>query len=168
MKESKNIKEDWVVLNIYLNSPTLFDEIIIIVNELSDKLIEESNLVGYYYNRYYYPSKTDTHLRYGFHKLHNKDDVIIRLKKLEKENRIKNFKQVEPDLKIVDGMVMDELKLTARKLTKIIKTDFNNKISVKQAVYLIHLSMNPFFSYKDELELYSSLLNSTKLALGIK
>jgi len=67
-----------------------------------------------------------------------------------KEDQIIKAETVEPDLGNVDGIEMDKIKLTARKITEIVKKDLGKGITTSQAANLIHLSMNHFFGYINE------------------
>jgi len=156
--------EEWSVYNLYLNSVELFDEVISSLSSFANGLIRDGEVIGFYYNRYNFP-KTPPYLRFGCHKIKTEARMMKRIDELIIEGKITRKEPTKPDLTDVDGVVMDKIKLTARKLTETIKNDFEQPLTIKQAVYLVHLSLNNFFGYLQEKEVYSGLVQSMEDAI---
>jgi hypothetical protein len=158
----KKITQEWDVYNLYLSSAEQFDEVIESLCSYAKSLIEKGDLAGFYYNKYNVPPNPP-YLRFGCYRI--KAEVVAKIDDLIKQGKITSKESTSPDLTDVDGVVMDRIKLTARKITEVIKDDFKQALTVKQTFYLIHLSMNHFFGYMKEREIYSALTKSMEEAL---
>lgn len=115
-------------------------------------------------NLYNIPAKVPPHIRFGFYKLRDETAINEKIEEFRRQGKITRVKTTQPDLTDVDGVVMDKIKLTARKITQLITEDFE-RITKKQAGYLIHLSMNPLFGYVDEREIYLNCVASVEKAI---
>ena len=155
---------EWSVYNFYLGSIELFDETTEHLSSYSKGLIESGEMDGFYYNRYNFPP-TPPYLRFGCHNLKEEEKLMKKVDRLINKGRITRREITEPDLTDVDGIVMDYIKLTARKITETIKADLGKNLTIAQAAYLIHLTMNNFFWYQQEREIYSGLAESMKNSL---
>jgi hypothetical protein len=164
MTDGMKMPQEWNVYNFYLNSTELFDEIIEDLSSYSKILIESGEMDGFYYNRYNFPP-TAPYLKFGCHNLKKEERLMKRVDRLIDESKITRREIAKPDLTDVDGVAMDYIKLTARKITETISTDFKKPPTTKQAAYLIHLFMNNFFGYVKEEEIYSGLAQSMKDAI---
>ncbi len=155
---------EWNVYNFYVNSTELFDGLIEELASYSKGLMESGEMEDFYYNRYNFPP-APPYLRFGCHNLKEEEKMIKKADRLLAERKITRRENVKPDLTDVDGVVMDYVRLTARKITETIRADFKKTPTNKQAAYLIHLFMNNFFGYVNEKEIYSGLAASMKTAI---
>jgi len=154
------MSEEWKVYNLFVSSPEVSQEVIDNISSFGETLKRSGDLDDFYYNCYYIPPKVPAHVRFGFYKLRDETTMEKKFKELEKQGKIIKVELIEPDLSDVDGVAMDKIKLTCRKITELIEAEFKEPISKKQASYLIHLSMNPLFGYIDEREIYLGLTAS--------
>jgi hypothetical protein len=161
----RKMSDEWKVYNLYVSSPDKRQEIVRKIGSFAEKLVEDGNLAGFYYNLYYIPKKVPAHVRFGFYRLGDERELREKFEKLKKQGRITKVELAKPDLSDADGVTVDEIKLTARKVTELLKADFGKAINKKQAYYLIHLAMNPFFGYVDEREIYLSLAMAMEKAI---
>jgi hypothetical protein len=153
--------QEWNVYNFYLSSTELFDEIVEDLSSYSKDLIASGEMDGFYYNRYNFPP-TPPYLRFGCHNLKEEEKLMKKVDRLIDKGRITRREIYKPDLTDVDGVIMDYIKLTARKITETIKADLGKNLTIAQAAYLIHLTMNNFLWYQQEREIYSGLVKSMK------
>jgi hypothetical protein len=156
--------QEWNVYNLYLSSAEHFDEVLESLCSFAKNLIEKGDLVDFYYNKYNVPP-TPPYLRFGFYKIKAEMKLMEKIDELISKGKITSKESPNPDLTDVDGVAMDRIKLTARKITEVIKTDLRQPLTVKQTFYLIHLFMNHFFSYVKEGEIYSALTESMEEAI---
>ena len=155
---------EWNVYNFYLSSIELFDEITESLSSYAKGLIQSDEMDDFYYNRYNFPP-TPPYLRFGCHNLKEEEKLMKEVDRLTDEGKITRKEIAKPDLTDVDGLVMDCIKLTARKITETIKAYLGKTLTSAQAAYLIHLTMNNFFGYQQEREIYSGLTESMKNSL---
>lgn len=158
------MNQEWIVYNLFISSPTFFQEIVNSLKLFAEKLIESGDLADFYYNRYYIPPKVPAHIRFGFYKLRDEKLMKEKIEELKRQGKIIKVEPTKPDLMDVDGVIMDKIKLTASKITQLITKDFEH-ITKQQAAYLIHLAMNPLFGYVDEREIYLHCLTSVEKAI---
>ena len=102
---------------------------------------------------------------FGFYKLRDEKVIKEKIGELKKQSKITRVEPTQPDLNEADGVAIDKIKLTARKITELVKADFKEPLTTQQAFYLIHLSMNPLFGYAAEREIYLSLAKSMEKAI---
>lgn len=158
------MNEEWAIYNLFASSPEAIREVTNEIKSLAKMLVAEAIVQDFYYNLYYdfqnIPPKIPAHVRFGFYKLKDATMLEKKFNELKQKDKITKIESIQPDLANVDGVVMDKIKLTARKITDIIQEDFGTPTK-HQTSYLIHLSMNPIFGYDNEREIY---LFSTALA----
>lgn len=162
--------EDWKVYNIFASTPNARESIVEAIRSISETLTKNGDLEGFYYNLYFITDekghvKVPPHVRFGFYKL--KDETMIRdkLGELEKNRIVVRVEPTTPDLSDADGIPIDRIKLTARKITELLKADFGQPLTEAQAYYLIHLSMNPLFGYVSERNVYLTLTAAMEKAI---
>lgn len=143
----------------------MFQELIDAISSFAETLIKKGDLVGFYYNCYHIPLKMPAHVRFGFYKLRDEQKMREKIAELERQRKITKVELTEPDLSKADEVAIDKIKLTARKITALVKADFKKPITIQQAYYLIHLSMNPLFGYIAEREIYLSLTQAMEKAI---
>lgn len=163
--EMEQMSQEWKVYNLFVSSPNIFQEIIDAISSFAETLIKKGDLVGFYYNCYNIPPKVQAHVRFGFYKLRDEPTMREKIAELEKQRKITKVELAQPDLRKADEVAIDKIKLTARKITEIVKADFKKPITIQQAYYLIHLSMNPLFGYIAEREIYLSLTQAMEKAI---
>jgi hypothetical protein len=155
---------EWKVFNIFfkdqltLNDARKFSEV-------CEKLKREGSLGDYYYNMY---SVEKVHLRLGLKKATQQaeNDLRVTINELQKAGRVIGVEPAAPDLTDVDGVVMDDIKCFSRELSDIVVKRFGKTPTVNQAAYMIHFMMNQLsYPYQSELELYSTLDYSIRIAL---
>jgi hypothetical protein len=156
--------QEWKVYNFYLSSTELFDEIIEKLSSHAKGLIQSDEMDDFYYNRYNFPP-TPPYLRFGCYNLEEDEKLMKEVDRLIDEGKITRREIAKPDLTDVDGLVMDYIKLTARKITETIRAHLGKTLTEAQAAYLIHLTMNSFFGYQQERDIYSGLTKSMKNSL---
>jgi len=156
--------QEWNVYNFYLSSTELFDEIVEDLSSCSRDLIASGEMDGFSYNRYNFPP-TPPYLRFICYNLKEEKKLMKRVDRLIEEGKITKREIAKPDLTDVDGVVMEYIKLTARKITETIKVDLKKPLTTKQAAYLIHLFMNNFFGYVEEEGIYLGLAQSMRNAI---
>ena len=156
--------QEWSVYNLYLSSSEHFDEVIESLSSFAKSLMKKGDMADFYYNRYNVPP-TSSYLRFGCHKIKTEKKMMKRIDELISQGKITRKESTNPDLTDGDGVVMDKIKLIARKITETINVEFKQPLTTTQAAYLIHLSMNHFFGYVQEKEIYSGLTESIKTAI---
>jgi hypothetical protein len=68
----------------------------------------------------------------------------------------------------VDGKPIDRIKCISCELSEIVKDNFDERISIEQAFYLLHFLMNQLgYSYPDELALYDGLVRGIRNQMGV-
>ena len=159
------MNQEWKVYNLFVSSPDIFQEIIDTISSFAETLIKNGDLVGFYYNCYNIPPSVPAHVRFGFYKLRDEKVIKEKIGELKKQSKITRVEPTQPDLNEADGVAIDKIKLTARKITELVKADFKEPLTTQQAFYLIHLSMNPLFGYAAEREIYLSLARSMEKAI---
>ena len=150
---------------MFVSSPDIREEILDTIRSLAISLMKNGDLIDFYYNLYNIPPRVPTQVRFGFYRLRDKTMIRKKFDELKNQGMITKVETLEPDLGDADGVAIDKIKLTARKITELIKKDFQGSISVKQAHYLIHLSMNPLFGYVDERKIYLGLTKAIEKAI---
>lgn len=145
--------EEWVVYNLFLSSPEIRLEITEDMKSFSKELVSRGKLSGFYYNFYNIPPKIPAHIRFGYYKLEDAKSLEKKLIEFIEQGKLSYIEHVQPDLTDVGGVIMDKIKLTARKITELAQDELGN-LTDHQASYLIHLSMNPIFGYVNEREIY--------------
>lgn len=159
------MSEEWKVYNLFVSSSDIFQEIIDIIGSFAEALIKNRDLVDFYYNCYNIPPKVSAHVRFGFYKLRDEIAIKEKIEECEKQGKITKVGPTQPDLIEADGVPIDIIKLTSRKITELIKANLKEPITVQQAYYLIHLSMNPLFGYVAERKLYLGLTKAIEKAI---
>lgn len=154
------MSEKWNVYHLFVSSPDIRQEIIDAINSFSKTLIKNGDLVDFYYNRYYDPQKVPPLVTFGFYKLRDEKTMEKKFRELKKQGKITKVEPTNPDLRDADGIAIDKIKLTARKITELLKTNLREPITIKQAFYIVHFSMNPLFSYEEEKKLYLKLFKA--------
>lgn len=164
------MSEDWKVYSIFASTANARESIVEAIRSISETLTKKGDLGGFYYNLYFITDekghvKVPPHVRFGFYKL--KDETMIRdkLEELEKNRIVLRVEPTTPDLSDADGVPIDRIKLTARKITELLKADFEQPLTEAQAYYLIHLSMNPLFGYISERNVYLTLTAAMEKAI---
>lgn len=147
------MNEEWAIYNLFTSSPETNREIANEMKSFAKMLIAEGLVQDFYYNLYNIPPKVPPHVRFGFYKLKDTTMLEKKFNELKEKGKITKIEIDEPDSTDVEGVAMDKIKLTARKITDIIQKDFEG-LTPHQASYLIHLSMNPLFGYVNEREAY--------------
>jgi len=159
------MSHEWKVYNLFVSSTDVFQEIIDIIGSYAETLVRNGDLSGFYYNCYNIPPKVPAHVRFGFYKLRDEKAMKDKIGEFQNKGKITKVEPTQPDLNEVDGVVIDKIKLTARKIAELVKADFEKPITIQQASYLIHLSMNPLFGYVAEREIYLNLTRSIEKAI---
>jgi hypothetical protein len=156
----------WKVFNIFFKEPVTAEDIRKI-RSMSDKLLHDGSIGNYYYNKYSW-RRGENYVRLGL--MNPTEEAESRLEasiqELQKAGRVVRTESTTPDLQDIDGKAVDEIKCVSRELSDIVSHRFNGHPTVGQSYELIHLMMNQLcYSYKSELELYSALEHSIRIAL---
>jgi hypothetical protein len=136
------MSEEWKVYNLFVRSPDINQEVTENIKSFAKTLVTNGDLNSFYYNLYNVPPKVPAHIRFGFYKLEDAKILEKKFDELKEQGKIAKAERVQPDLTDVNGVAMDKIKLTARKITDIIQEDFGG-ITEHQASYLIHYTHTP-------------------------
>jgi hypothetical protein len=153
------VAEEWIVFSIFAKSALHFEKIVDAIKPIIDSLMKTRDLKDYYYNLYFIQdekgdARVEPHVKYGLCKLKKEKRVLDSLKELEAKGLVTRFEKVAPDLRDGGGVPIDQIKLTSRKITELVKTELGQNFNPSQAYYLIHLAMNPLMGYVSERETY--------------
>ena len=154
--------EDWFVVQLYISSPNEMNEVLEVLDERGKKLMAEGFLADFYYNMY------DRRVKFGFYKASEQTQGSINktIDALRQAGKVQKAELTDPDLNDLDGLPMDIIKCTSRRVSQLIKKDFKRVPTFRQAVYLVHFAMNQFcFSYDEESKIYQELLLMAKRQL---
>lgn len=158
---SNALSDQWKVTNVFLPSESSGRKAVKSVSRSARGLVKRKLLKDLYFNKY--TLKDSDYVRFGFYQL--KLDAEAKLSgEMAKKGRVSPG---SPDLKDVDGVVLDRIKCSARKVSELVSKEFNGAPTILQSAYLIHFFLNQlFFSSEDELKLYKIATDGIKRTLG--
>ncbi len=151
----------WKVVNVFLSSRSSGRRVAKSVSRSARGLARRKLLEDFYFNKY--TLKDSNYVRFGFYQLQPEGEAKLR-EKMAKRGKVSPG---SPDLKEVDGVALDAIKCSARKVSELVSKEFKGSPTVLQSAYLIHFFLNQlFFSYEDELKLYKIATDGIKRTLG--
>lgn len=162
--------DEWNVLKIFATDFRLLEKIDEAVQRVADLLMKKGDLKDFSYNIYFIADtqgvvKIPPHMRYSFYNLKDEKMILDKVEELKKEGLVSKVEKSTPDLRDADGIPIERIKLTSRKIAELVKTDLGKGLTPTQAYYLIHLAMNALLGYVNERETYLLLTASMEDAI---
>jgi len=155
------VSDEWKVVNVFLPSRSSGRKVVKSTSRSARGLVKKKALKDFYFNKY--KSKDSNYVKFGFYQMQHDAEAKLS-EEMAKKGKVSPG---SPDLKQVDGVVLDQIKCSARKVSELVSKEFNGSPTVLQSVYLIHFLLNQlFFSYEDELKLYKIATDGIKKRLG--
>jgi hypothetical protein len=155
----------WKCLEIHSKDFEQRNNLIQDILGLMRKLKKEKHVESYFFNRYSKPQENVFFIKFGF--VNGDQTVQSQLDALLKtHSAIKDVQPYDCEMWEVDGVPIDKIKCVACEMYERITDNFKEKITIRQAFYLLHFLMNQVgFSYAEEHRLYKTLEENIKQQL---
>lgn len=159
-------KKDWMIWDVYVTNQDDMKKIQGSIERIAEKLMKADKLENFYFN--YYPhyrggnASIESHyIKFGFYKLKDEEKIMKCLKEHSKKDMITDIDDNVPDLTVVDGEYIDNMKCMGYQLYKNLKAE---KPTIKQMFYILHFLVdNLGFTRNEEIFLFEKLASSNTL-----
>lgn len=154
----------WICKNIFVENYLELNKLVNNVSNLLKELKRTSHLETYFFNRYSNPQERKYFIKLG---LVNADSTIEeKLDNLLTSLQVTKIEPYDCEMWEVGGMQIDKIKCISCEIAEIIRSNFEEKITIEQAFYILHFIMNQLdYSYQDEITLYQLLYENIKRQL---
>ncbi len=154
-------KKDWMIWDVYVRNKSDMKEIRDDIETIAEKLMKSDKLENFYFNYYLHyrggnASIESHYIKFGFYKLKDEGKIMKCLK--EHKDRITDIDDDVPDLTVVDGEYIDNMKCMGYQLYKNLRAE---NPTINQMFYILHFLVdNLGFTRNEEIFLFEKLASS--------